>query len=66
MCIICIKKAQKPMVSDERIKYMFSRNPDGAGIMWAEDNKVHIKKGFLTVQSLLDFIHSRDLSLIHI
>ena len=60
MCIICIKKAQKPMVYDERIKYMFSRNPDGAGIMWAEDNKVHIKKGFLTVQSLLDFIHSRD------
>ena len=60
MCIICVKKANKPMVSDDRIRYMFQRNPDGAGMMWEENMEVHIKKGFMNVNSLLDFVHSRD------
>lgn len=51
MCIIAVKPSSKQM---------FFRNRDGAGLMWAEDETVHFKKGFMTVQEILDFVHSRN------
>jgi hypothetical protein len=62
MCIIAIKPSSKAMFSDETIQEMFSRNRDGAGIMFTQNGKVHIKKGFMTVDSVLDYVHSRDWS----
>ncbi len=60
MCIIAVKPSSKAMINDETIREMFSRNRDGAGIMFCKDDKVHIKKGFMTVNSFLEYIHSRD------
>lgn len=62
MCIIAIKQPDLPMIPDDTIRYMFARNRDGAGVMWTLDNKVHIRKGFMTVDSYLDFLHSREWS----
>ena len=33
---------------------MFSRNPHGAGYMYARDGKVHIRKGFMSLTALLN------------
>lgn len=60
MCIIAVKPSSKAMMNDETIREMFSRNRDGAGIMFLENDSVHIKKGFMTVNSFLEYIHSRD------
>lgn len=60
MCIIAVKPSSKQMFDDAIIKQMFFRNRDGAGLMWTEDETVHFKKGFMTVQEILDFVHSRN------
>lgn len=66
MCIIAFKKKGLPVWDDATVTEMFSRNPDGAGLMWVEkkENDVHpwvyIKKGFMTLPPLLDFLHQRD------
>lgn len=60
MCIIAVKPASKAMFDDSVIKQMFARNRDGAGLMWTENEAVHFKKGFMTVQEILDFVHSRN------
>lgn len=51
MCIIAAKPAGVTMPSTEKIENMWNRNSDGAGIMYAVDNKVHIEKGFMTYAS---------------
>ena len=60
MCIIAVKPASKKMFDDSVIKQMFLQNRDGAGVMWAENETVHFKKGFMTARDVLDFIHSRN------
>lgn len=60
MCIIAVKPVGLEMFPEETIRQMFSRNRDGAGIMWQEDGKVHIKKGFMKVESFLEFVNSRN------
>lgn len=60
MCIIAIKPQGAPMFPEKMIRTMFSRNGDGAGIMWTENNMVHIKKGFMKVEDLLEFLNGRS------
>lgn len=60
MCIIAVKPSSKAMFSDDAIRQMFSRNPDGAGLMWTENDKVYIQKGFMSVSELLDFVHKKS------
>ena len=55
MCIICIKKSGVEMPTRDTIKTMWANNPDGAGYMYTNKQKeVVIKKGFMTVDALLD------------
>ena len=51
MCIIGIKKPGMDMPGTETIQNMWYSNPDGAGIMWNEKGKVHIEKGFMTLEA---------------
>lgn len=60
MCIICIKPSHIQMPDENTIRTMFENNPDGAGIMYTENKKVVIKKGFMKVEPLLDYLNSRD------
>ena len=54
MCIIAIKPAHHKMIDETTLETMFDTNPDGAGYMYAYNNRVHIKKGFMTLKELLN------------
>ena len=60
MCIIAVKKKGLKLMDEATIRTMFSRNRDGAGVMWAEESKVHIRKGFMNVNDILQFLGKRD------
>jgi len=64
MCIIAIKPKGKKMFDDDTIATMFSNNPDGSGYMYysKKDKKVVIRKGYMTLKSLLASLHSQDLT----
>ena len=51
MCIISAKPAGIPMPSRDTIRTMWDGNRDGAGIMYVENGKVHIEKGFMKYKS---------------
>lgn len=53
MCIIAAKMAGVPMPDSETIRTMWANNPDGAGYMWADGKKVHIRKGFMSLAALV-------------
>lgn len=65
MCVICHKPAGIELPSDETIKKMFSKNPDGAGFAiqgnLTGDRKFGVKfyKGFMTVEEFIKAIHSQ-------
>ena len=52
MCIIIVKEKGKEIPNNKILENCFERNPDGAGIMYNENNKVIIKKGFMNVKAL--------------
>lgn len=56
MCVIAIRTIGAT-ISDETIRKMYAANSNGAGIMWAQDGKVHWRKGFFKVEHLLDAWH---------
>lgn len=52
MCIaVYIPKNQD--VTDEIINNCFENNPDGAGLMYQKDGKIHIQKGFFKAEELI-------------
>lgn len=54
MCVICAKPAGVDFPSLEYVYDMWASNPDGAGFMWSEGNKVHIRKGFMKFKDFSD------------
>ena len=48
MCIIVYKPIGEACPSWRTLKTCFNNNPDGCGFMYAEDNSVHIHKGFMS------------------
>lgn len=54
MCIIAAKPAGVAMPKPEYINNMFSNNKDGAGFMYANNNKVYIEKGFMNQKAFED------------
>ena len=53
MCIICIKRPGLPMPGKTTLYSLWTRNPDGAGFMYACRGEVHIRKGFMNFGDLL-------------
>lgn len=47
MCVVAIKKVGVDFPNDDSVKAMWDTNSDGAGFMYALDNKVYIEKGFM-------------------
>lgn len=66
MCIICLKPAGVDLPSDEEIKYMFQRNPHGAGFALQGDIRkdgvfrVEYHKGFMNVDDLIEALGPRE------
>lgn len=54
MCVIAFSPKGKDMPTEEQIKQMFKKNPDGAGFAYEEGNTVKFKKGFMNVDDLLE------------
>lgn len=48
MCVIVYKPINETFPTKDELKNCFINNPDGAGYMWADGEKVHIEKGFDT------------------
>lgn len=48
MCIAVFKPMGESFPSKSQFKTMFANNPDGAGFMYADGNKVVIKKGYMS------------------
>ena len=51
MCIIVAKEKGQKLPSKDILKTCFERNNDGAGLMYVQDNKVVIDKGYMTFKS---------------
>lgn len=60
MCIIAIKPKGRAMFKNSEIRTMFQNNPDGAGLCYAENGRVIIEKGFMTVNSLLHYLGEKN------
>ena len=54
MCIICVSPENVRQPDTQTIRTMFLRNPHGAGYMYARNDKVHIRKGFMNLTGLLN------------
>ena len=53
MCI-AIYKPEGKIIPYATLKECYDANPDGAGFMYAEDKKLHIEKGFFSLESFYD------------
>lgn len=51
MCIIVVKDKDKPLPKMEYLENCFDYNPDGAGFMYINHNRVIIDKGYMTFTS---------------
>lgn len=47
VCIAVMKSANKK-INKTTLRRCYTANPDGAGFMFAEDNELHVKKGYFT------------------
>jgi len=56
MCIIVFKPKKHAMPTSEFMANCFANNPHGAGIMFRDVADVHIRKGFMTLESLVEAI----------
>lgn len=54
MCIIAAKPKGVDMPNYTQLWNMWNRNPDGAGLMYAVNGKVHIEKGFMDRDRYMD------------
>lgn len=52
MCIIIYKPKNRKLPSDEIIKESWKNNNHGAGIMYRERKRIHIQKGYMTLDAL--------------
>lgn len=57
MCIIIIKNKNQA-IPESIMSTCWSNNPDGAGYMYADGTAVHIKKGFMSYDGLMDSINA--------
>jgi len=56
MCIIVAKAKGISMPEREILRTCFTNNSDGAGIMWNQEEQVHIRKGFMDWDSFNAFL----------
>lgn len=57
MCIIACKPIGIDMPDAETITNMWYSNPDGAGFMYNHDGRVHIEKGYMSLDKYLEAIN---------
>ena len=53
MCIIIAKTKTMRLPTETELRNCFSRNPDGAGFMYVDNEKVVIDKGYMDVNTFI-------------
>lgn len=56
MCIIVSKEKGVDLPTKEILEQCFNYNSDGAGLMYADNGKVNIVKGFMTFKSFYEYL----------
>lgn len=56
MCIIVAKPTNVAMPTEETLRTCFTANSDGAGLMYVNEGKVVIKKGFMSYKGFNDYL----------
>ena len=71
MCVILVKKKGIELPTKKVLKCCWERNPDGAGFMFNDYDKVVIMKGFMTfeefylrLQTANEFYHLKEKGLV--
>lgn len=54
MCIIVYKPAGFGLPNTETLRICWENNPHGAGLMWADGEKVHVRKGYMSWDAFKD------------
>jgi predicted RNA-binding Zn-ribbon protein involved in translation (DUF1610 family) len=62
MCVIAIKPEGVDLPTEEHLKEMFDANKDGAGFMYVRDKHVKIRKGFMTLENLVNGLKASNLT----
>ena len=57
MCVIIAKNKNDRLPSKKELKKCFEHNPDGAGFMYTDNNKVIIDKGYMTYEAFINRYH---------
>ena len=52
MCVVVVSPAGVAVPSRDTLAKCFRANPDGAGLMYAEDGFVHVRKGLMTPEAV--------------
>lgn len=60
MCIIVSKEKGVDLPTKEILEQCFNHNSDGAGLMYAENGKVNIVKGFMDFKSFYEYLMKLD------
>lgn len=60
MCVIVTKAKGLDLPNKDAITAMWDANSDGAGFMYTLNNRVHISKGFMTLDELLTSLAGTD------
>ena len=62
MCVICVKPKGIEFPTIENLEQMWNKNPDGAGFMFARNNEVVIRKGFMDLYSFIVAMNDEKLT----
>lgn len=57
MCVIAVKPQGLKLPEEAILKNMWDKNSDGAGFMYATENKVYIEKGFMTYEEFTNALN---------
>ena len=60
MCIIVSKAKKIEMPDGKTLLRCFESNHDGAGVMWAENGAVHIRKGFMEYDDFNSYLNELE------
>lgn len=60
MCVICYKPKGKDMPTEDTLRKMWRANSDGAGYAYRKGKRVIYRKGFMTLDELLEELKDKD------
>ncbi len=60
MCLIIYNRGGESKTSDAYLESAYENNPDGFGLMWADNGKVHVTRGLFEFNDIRSMIRAMD------